>query len=71
MTEFDLNACYEGPERTVVFNGETSTVPALARRSDFRVPPGGAIHHACGNPRCLNPRHMQIVKVNENRGGRA
>jgi len=74
-----LDACYEGPDGLIEVDGRRVPGPryvfeAVAAESfgdgaEVRLMPGVALHHLCGNRRCLNPRHMRPVKIGENRRG--
>lgn len=75
----DLDACYDGPDGLIEVDGRRVPGPRyvfeevassyLDHDFEIRFAPGTALHHLCGNRRCLNPRHMKPVKISENRRG--
>jgi hypothetical protein len=71
-----MTGCYHGPERIAEFNGETGAVADTTgprmffTKANGPIPPDMAIDHVCGDPRCLNHRHMRLVTLRRNSGRR-
>lgn len=51
--------------------GVLGSFPHLAHRVAYEafvgpIPPGHEVDHLCGVPRCINPRHLEVVTPDEN-----
>ena len=59
----DKRECYTTPQDAAGLEQFPPSARRLRQRTDE------AVDHVCGNPYCLNPKHMRLVRIRENARG--